>query len=185
MRGLSTRTDGAALVAAVKRLDPGALIAITNTPAWLAAEDIQQIVLGITESLSTEEWLVDLHTTAARPFLVAVIGDATYGITGTDSATLEDAGGGLDTTETGVTIRLGGEPDWVHEGVDYDIQVAPEGVMSGGEQVTVTAVDAATGTYPDRLQQLTVTRSVNGIVKTHTNGDRVRMWHQTVIGPWG
>jgi hypothetical protein len=175
MRSLSLRADGAALVAAVQALTEGALIAITNPPAGMPAEDIEQVVLGITETITVDEWLVDLHTTAARPFLVAVIGDQTYGITGSDSTTLNEA---LDTTETGVDIHCGGGADWVREGVDYDIQVL-------GERMTVTAVGSASGTFPNRTQTLTVTRSVNGIVKAHASGAPVEMWHQTVIGPWG
>jgi hypothetical protein len=175
LRSLSLRTDGPALVAAVQALAEGDLVVITNPPAGMPAEQIEQIVLGITETITVDEWLVDLHTAAARPFLVAVIGDQTYGITGSDSTTLGEA---LDTTETGVDIDCGAGADWVHEGVDYDIKV-------GGERMTVTAIGSATGTFPNRTQTLTVTRSVNGIVKAHATAAPVEMWHQTVIGPWG
>jgi hypothetical protein len=175
MRSLSLRADGAALLAAVQALTEGALIVIANPPAGMPAEQIEQIVLGITETITVDEWLIDLHTTAARPFLVAVIGDQTYGITGSDSTTLGEA---LDTTETGVDIDCGAGDDWVHEGVDYDIKI-------GGERMTVTAAGAASGAFPNRTQTLTVVRSVNGIVKAHATAAPVEMWHQTVIGPWG
>jgi hypothetical protein len=175
LRSLSLRTNGAALVAAVQSLDPGALVVIQNPPDDMPGEQVEQIVLGITETITADEWTIDLHTTAARPFLVAKVGDATYGITGSDSTTLDEA---LDTTETGVDIDCGAGADWVHEGADYDIQI-------GGERMTVTAAGAASGTFPARTQTLTVTRSVNGIVKTHASGAQVHMWHRTVIGPWG
>lgn len=87
MRSLSTRTDGEALVAAVQALDPGALIRITNVPPEIT-EDIEQVVLGITETISTEEWIVELHTTPAGPFTVASRGDV--GLAGSRTTLVAD-----------------------------------------------------------------------------------------------
>lgn len=182
MRSLSTRTDGAALVAAAQALDPGALIRIENPPAWLPQQDIEQIVLGVTETISTERWLIDLHTTAAAPFTVPEVEHAVVGIAQSDSATLDEA---LDTTETGVDIDCGAGPDWVHE-ADFDIVIRPANAPSlSGERMTVTAVGAMSGTFPSRKVTLTVTRSVNGIVTTHASGSLVEFATKAHIGLWG
>jgi hypothetical protein len=88
-----------------------------------------------------------------------------------DSAVTAEA---LDTTETGVDINAGAGPDWVYE-ADFDI-------VFGGEKVTVTAVSAMAGTFPNRTCTLTVTRSVNGIVKSHATGAPVSFFHRAHIG---
>lgn len=57
---------------------------------------------------------------------------------------------------------------WAHDNGDFTITV-------GGEDMTVTAVGAASGTYPSRTQALTVTRSVNGAVLAHAAGVEIRL----------
>lgn len=175
VRALSTRTGGDALVAAALALREGALLRLTNLPADVSAEDQDLMVLGITEPVRTEQWLLDLHVAPAAPFTVAVLEDGTVGILQSDSATLDEA---LDTTETAVDIDAGAGPDWVHDGVDYDITI-------GGERMTVTAVGAMSGTFPARKATLTVTRSVNGITKTHSAGAKVEWATKAYIGLWG
>jgi hypothetical protein len=175
LRGLSTRTDGAALVAAVQTLDPDGLIVIRNTPLWISAEDVSQLVLGLTESIHTDEWLIDAHTTPALPFAVPTVADDEgYQILGSDAAVTAEA---LDTTETGVDINCGAGPDWVHE-TDFDIVI-------GGERMTVTAVAAMAGTFPARTTTLTVTRSVNGIVKSHATAAAITFHRRAYVGAWG
>jgi hypothetical protein len=175
LRSLSTRTDGAALVAAVQTLDPGGLVVIQNTPLWISAEDVYQLMLGLTESIHTDEWLIDAHTTPALPFAVPTVeDDEGYQILGSDSAVTAEA---LDTTETGVDINCGAGPDWVYE-TDFDIVI-------GGERMTVTAVAAMAGTFPNRTTTLTVTRSVNGIVKSHATAAAVEFFRKAYVGAWG
>lgn len=169
IRGLSRAAAG--LVDDALVTDLGARVVISNPPVWLPPEDVDQVVLGYTESISVDEWLVDLHTTATGPYHVATVEGGALAIVGSDSATLAED---LDTTETGVDITCGAGPDWVYE-VDYDIMV-------GGERMTVTPVGAASGTFPARTQTLTVTRSVNGIVKAHSTGAAVAMYPRVFMG---
>ncbi|MFD0469939.1 hypothetical protein ACFQ0B_17595 [Nonomuraea thailandensis] len=75
----------------------------------------------------------------------------------------------LDTTETGVDITTATGPLWSTTSTGYQIII-------GGEVMTVTAVGAAAGT----VQTLTVTRSVNGVVKSHASGAEVRMFQPAI-----
>lgn len=175
LRALSGRTGGDQLVAAALGLREGSLLRLVNLPVDVSPEDLDLLVLGLDEVERTEQWLLDLHAVPAAPFTVGVVDDTTVGLLQSDAATLNEP---LDTTETAVDIHLGAGPDWVHEGTDYD-------VTFGGERVTVTAVGAASGTFPNSLQTLTVTRSVNGIVKPHPAGAEVTWFPEAYIGLWG
>jgi len=52
-----------------------------------------------------------------------------------------------------------------------DAAAFPVDVNIGGEKVTVTNITGASSP-----QTFTVTRSVNGVVKTHAAGEQVRLW---------
>lgn len=72
------------------------------------------------------------------------------------------------TTSTNWAIKTTDLGDvWSTTGVPYDWEVA-------GERVTVTAMTAAAGVGP-YTQNATVTRSVNGVVKTHAVGEAVQL----------
>jgi hypothetical protein len=144
---------------------------IEGPPLWLPPEDIDQVVLGYSETIGQAEWTQDWQCTPAGPYKIAAVEHATLGMLLSDTAVTAEA---LDTTETGVDINAGAGPDWVYE-ADFD-------VLIGGERMTVTAVAAMAGTFPARTTTLTVTRSVNGIVKSHATGAAVSFFHRAHIG---
>lgn len=75
---------------------------------------------------------------------------------------------GYNTTGTTVVVTFTDVRDaWSTTSVPYDWVVS-------GERITVTSMGAVTGSGP-WTQTATVTRSVNGIVKSHLAGDPVRM----------
>lgn len=165
-------TGDAALVAAVAALDVGDRVVVTNPPDDEPPEDISQVVLGTREELLSDfERVITLLCQPEQLYHIAEIGHEDYGMIASASTTLNEA---LTTTETLVDLHCGAGADWVHE-ADWDI-------MIGGERMTVTAVGAASGTFPNRTQTITVTRSVNGIVKTHSTGDRVDWFHAARVG---
>lgn len=160
------------LFASAAALDVGDRLTVDNPPVWLPPDQITQLAQGFAETLSQFEWDVSTNNSPESPYHIAEVEHPLYSTLGSDSATLDEP---LDTTETGVDIDAGAGPEWVHEGTDYDVLV-------GGERMTVTAVGAATGTFPARKQTLTVVRSVNGVVKTHPAGARVEFFHKSYIG---
>lgn len=151
------------LSTAAQAVGVGDRIVVTNPPSWLPPEEIQQIVQGATETIGQYHWLMDFNCAPASPYDVAVwddssgVGEARYSSDGTTIT--ED----LTTTETGINISTPTGPVWSSTAVPYDIVI-------GGERMTVTAVSGVSA-----AQVFTVTRSVNGVVKTHATGATVEL----------
>lgn len=152
------------LIDAATRVDVGDRIQITDPPAWLPPGTIDLMVQGYKETMSQYEWVIEYNCTPYGPWLVAV--------TDEDSARANTAGcelaEDLTTTETGVDVLTTTEPRWV-DSATYASDF-PFDIVIGGEVMTVTA---CTGTTTS--QTFTVTRSVNGIVKSHSTGDAVSL----------
>jgi hypothetical protein len=150
----------AALVADLVAADVGDLLTIENMPtAWLPPGVLSQLALGFGEFIAQFDWDVSVNCTPAAPYEVAAFDvQGRYGPH--DTVTAE----ALDTTETGVDITTPTGPLWSTTATGYD-------VLIGGERMTVTAVSAPSGTN----QTLTVTRSVNGVVKSHASGAAVEL----------
>ena len=141
-------------------LDIGDRLAITNPPAWLTYDDIEQHAQGFTEVIESHRRTIAVDATPARPYNVGILDDTTWGRLDNDACTLNEA---LDTTETGVDVVSVNTP-WGSQ-FNYDIVI-------GGERMTVTARSGA-----GLSQTLTVTRSVNGVVKSHSSGAEVRLFN--------
>jgi hypothetical protein len=149
----------AALVLDVQDLDIGDRLTVTNLPAWLPPEDVSQLAQGFKETMSNYDHRVAINCSPASPWAEITSYDATGARYDSPATVTAEA---LDTTETGVDITVTG-PKWSHADGDFD-------VMIDGERMTVTAI---TGTGP--AQTFTVTRSVNGIVKSHNIGVSVNL----------
>lgn len=158
----SQLTGDAALTTDVLDAELGERLVVTDPPAWIPPEDITQIIQGYSEVLGNFEAEIHFNCSPESPYHVAVYGTDRYA-PHTDCITNE----ALDTTETGVDITTPTGPLWsTSPGGNFDI-------MIGGERMTVTAVGAAAGT----VQTLTVTRSVNGVVKSHATGVKVEFFN--------
>src|SRR5690606_15665464 len=71
----------------VAALDVGDRLTIQHPPEWLPPDDIDQYVLGYTESIAVDEWTQDWHTTPVGPLRIATV--AAGHVLGSDSATLD------------------------------------------------------------------------------------------------
>lgn len=156
-----------ALLADVEAVDIGDLITIED----LEVDTVELVVVGYTETADSARRVITFNCVPADPYRIAEVEHATRGVLQSGSATTAEA---LDTTETGVDITAGAGPDWTHED-DFDITI-------GGERMTVTAVGAMAGTFPSRTCTLTVTRSVNGVVKSHATAATVAFFNPSYIG---
>lgn len=143
--------------------DVGDRVTVDNPPSWMPPEDISQIIQGYAEELGNYEHKMYFHCSPESPYQVAVYGTSRYGPH--DTVTNE----ALDTTETGVDVDTPTGPLWDTTASGFDI-------MIGGERMTVSTVGAAAGT----VQTLTVTRSVNGVVKSHGSGAPVTLFVPSV-----
>ncbi|TAJ21831.1 MAG: hypothetical protein EPO65_00590 [Dehalococcoidia bacterium] len=147
-------------------LDLGDKITVANLPTWVSPDDTAQLAQGLTETLTPFDWQIEANCSPASPWDVAVYGDTTgpgEARYSSSSTTLNEA---LDTTETGVDIAT----SYLWTAVDQ-----PFDIVIGGERMTVTAVTGSSSP-----QTLTVTRSVNGVVKSHASGAAVRLFKPAV-----
>jgi hypothetical protein len=163
-----------ALVTAAAAADMGDMVSIANPPAWLPPETIEQLVNDFTETIESHHWTIEVGGTPARPYEVWTVASGAnrgrippaYGETTVNEV--------LDTTETGVDI-ISTTVRWI-DSATY-ATMFPFDIMINGERMTVTAL-----TGVGLTQTMTVTRSVNGQVKTHAAGSVVELFKTPVIG---
>ncbi|MDQ7910265.1 hypothetical protein RB614_37805 [Phytohabitans sp. ZYX-F-186] len=150
--------------ARVDELDIGDYFSIPDTPAWLEPGPIEQLAQGYNERIENVTRTITFNCRPAGPYQVAVRGLINH----RDSAATV-LGEDLDTTETDVTVAVTG-PLWVTGSVDFNIMV-------GGELMAVTNISGSSSP-----QTFTVTRSANGVVKTHAAGAEVHVHPLPVRG---
>jgi hypothetical protein len=70
-----------------------------------------------------------------------------------------------------------GYPLWTTNAADFpfDIQAHPLGALGRGERITVTDITGTTSP-----QTFTVTRSVNGVVMSHDEGEVIALFYTPV-----
>lgn len=151
-----------ALTDDVAAVELGDRISITNPPAWTDQLQIDQLVQGYTEELNVYRRGMIANLSPAVLYDIGVYddfyGDDRYA---SGNCLLNEA---LDTTETGIDVLAASNAErWSSTAVPYKIVI-------GGEVMTVTAVTGAVA-----AQTLTVTRSVNGVVKSHSSGIAVEL----------
>lgn len=141
----------------------GDLVVVSNASAARVYDDIRLIVRGYTETITTnKQHKITFNTTPADVFDGLILDDTTY--SRADSGTSTTAGT-LTTTATSMSVATTDSGDlWGSINVPFDVIVA-------GERMTVTAITGATSP-----QTFTVTRSVNGVVKTHAAGEKVQLF---------
>jgi hypothetical protein len=156
------------LIPAVALLDSGDRVTITGAPAWLPPETIDLLVQGYTETLDSFVWDLTFNCSPAGPYRVLQLNSSTYGRTDSLYSTLNS---GLTTTATSVSVAVAaGRALWTTSAGDR-----PFDVVIGGEVMRVTNVTGSSSP-----QTFTVTRSINGVVKTHAAGAQVRLHHPVV-----
>ncbi|MFJ3173798.1 hypothetical protein ACIPJK_23865 [Streptomyces roseus] len=143
-----------ALIPALSALRSGDVIRITDLPAWLPPGPVDLLVEGGEDQFKTFEWILTLACSPAGPWNVGVLNDATFGRWDTAGSTLVS---GVNATATSLSVASTGKV-WSPIAADW-----PFNILVGGEVMTVTAVSGSTSP-----QTLTVTRSVNGIVKAQS-----------------
>lgn len=149
------------LIPAWSAMPFGARMTAANPPAQVAPDTIDAVVEGWSERWDTKTWGAVLSTSPFSPYRVSVLAETTgdvdenLGWLDWDSCTLNTA---IDSDD--VTWLVDADPVDTTDSDDF-----PRNVFIGGEEVTVTACSG--GSAP---QTWTVTRSVNGVVKSHDPG---------------
>lgn len=148
-------------------LTVGERLQVENADSSGLYDTVDLFTAGLTIQLSTFAHRVTANCVPYDPYRVCELDAGTWVLTA-DTTLDED----LDTTETGVTVAINDGSVWSHADGDFDIDV-------GGERMTVTAVSGSSSP-----QTFTVTRSVNGVVKTHSSGAQVRVADPHYLAGW-
>jgi hypothetical protein len=152
-------------------VEVGDRITVTNPPSWLPPDDIELMCIGYQETFSQFEWDITYVCVPYDPYLTGQVEEGDYERVDTDGCELAEA---LDTTETGIDVTTTATYRWVDSATYPDD--FPFDIVVGGEVMTVTA---CTGTSSS--QTFTVTRSVNGVVKSHSSGADVRLFQPAYV----
>ena len=141
---------------------------VRNLQARGIYQSIDQLVNSYTLTLHKYAPTLELNGTPASPYNAAVLDDTATRLGSGATETTED----LDTTETSITIHSTDNVTPFINSTDHASSF-PVDIVIGGELMTLTACTSPTGA--DLAQTMTVTRSVNGVVKTHATGAAVEL----------
>jgi len=140
----------------------GDVFEVTDLPTWMPPDELFLRMEGYTETINAFGWDVVMNCSPARPFRVGVVGDSILGHLDTAGCELAED---LTTTETAVDVTTTDGPLWTTESANM-----PFTIRVGGEVMNVTAISGSSNP-----QTMTVTRSVNGVVKAHSTGADVKL----------
>lgn len=146
-------------------------LTVLNPPPGVPPSTLELAIEGYTEVIGETVWTVTLNCSPMRPYEISVIeGDGSYEQpvmrVDSDTSTLAT---GVDSDDTSLSVASSGVI-WTTTDEPFDIDI-------GGEQITVTTVTGASSP-----QTFTVTRSVNGITKSHLSGAAITLWRPPVLG---
>jgi hypothetical protein len=159
----------ATLATGLLSMDLGSRLVITNPPSYMAPENISQIVQGVTEFLSNFERQITANCSPESGMEIGRYSAAT--VSGGGQAKYSSGGSSvstaMNTTTTTMSVKTAsGFALWTTVASQ-----CPFFIMVNGEKMTVTAI--ASTTSP---QTFTVTRSVNGVVKSHSVDEVVALF---------
>lgn len=151
----------------VAAVESGDRVSVSNplSPP-LPPGDIALIAQGYEEELDSQRWTVTLNASPGDPWDVATLGsDRRLETSGSELATAVGA------SDTSLSVAVTAGPLWVTASAEL-----PLDITLGGEVVTVTAVSGTSSP-----QTFTVTRSVNGVSKSHTAGTAVTVANPLIL----
>lgn len=159
------------LTQAILDTDIGDRLVVTSPPSWLPPYQVTQMVFGYDEVMDKFQHSVTFRTIPEVPYEIGTATPAATSVTQTKTDHLSSTlNADITSSATSIDVAIDntGGALWTTSGVDFDIVV-------GGERMTVTSVSGASSP-----QTFTVTRSVNGVVKAHSDFDPVRLWKRSI-----
>lgn len=161
-----------ALADNIKDADIGDMFTITGMDAAFVYDDVNLIIVGYTENIDPFVHTITFNCMPAEPYEVFVAEDDGSRISSGETSELNAS---MTTTQTTMSVLSADATTlWTTAGGDMPISV-----MVGGEEI---AVGAISGTTPGSAQTFSsLTRSVNGVVKTHEVDEIVRLKRDGVV----
>jgi hypothetical protein len=156
----------------VTGLDVGDKLSVTDLPSWLPPDDVALLAQGFTETLTDFTWDIEVNCVAASPYAITEAESTTGSTVNKADTAGSELASGINTTATSLSVTTTIGPVWTDANAEdgFDIYI-------GGERMTVTDISGTSSP-----QTFTVTRSVNGVVKSHLAGAAVRLWTPPRLG---
>jgi hypothetical protein len=154
----------------VVALVPNGRVTVTGLPYPLYPPGgVDQFIEGWTETISADKWQMALSCSPAGPYHVGLI-------EGTTDPWVVDAGdcvlnANITATDVSIALKTNVGPILSTAGGDY-----PRDLYVDGEQIRVTAVSGVSSP-----QTATVTRSINGVVKSHLANAKVSLYRPATL----
>ncbi len=148
---------GSTVGQAILAIDAGRYLTIDNLPAGQRPDAVEQLIQGYTETHSNKQWEIVFNGTPYAPWRAGIIEGALEPPRFVAASTTVNDATSSATSLTFVTATDSAR--WVLA-ADLATTPFPFDVMIAGERMTITAITGSTNT-----QTVTVTRSVNGVVK--------------------
>ncbi|WP_330478675.1 hypothetical protein OG301_26720 [Streptomyces platensis] len=156
-------------IPAVLRLKEGDLLRLTDLPPWVSHGDVDLIVEGWTETLDMYRWEIEFNCSPGGPWNLAEASHPRYATVDTDGSALGAAVTASATALTVLATDAEARP-WTSNPSDL-----PFAIQVGGEVMSVTAVSGTSSP-----QTFTVTRSVNGVSKSHPASAPVHLAYSAI-----
>jgi hypothetical protein len=162
-----------ALADAAGDVRPGHLITMNNLPDTIAAGGVASLLAqGWTEDIGSHRRTITFNCTPASPYTITVAESTTGSTVNKADTAGSQLASGINTTATSLSVTTTIGPVWTDANAEdgFDIYI-------GGERMTVTDISGTSSP-----QTFTVTRSVNGIIKSHLAGAAVRLFTPPRLG---
>lgn len=157
---LSSPNISAALENNIKDADIGDRFVITGLQKAFVYDDVSLIIVGYTETIDPFVHLITFNCMPADPYTVAVYDTSRYDA---DNSTVTS---NITSTATSLSATQSGTTLWTTDGTMF-----PFDINVGGERMRVTNITGSSSP-----QTMTVTRSINGVVKAQTAGTAIELW---------
>lgn len=140
---------------------------ISNPKTGQTPNQITQLARGYSERLNVFEHSVAINSAPENPYETIVLDVASVKVDGNASSLAS----GVTTTATSLSVATTDGVMWTTSAGQW-----PFSIGISGERMTVTAVSGASSP-----QTFTVIRSINGVVKTHSAGEAVRLFFPATL----
>lgn len=159
------------LANSIKNSDVGDRFSVIKMEQAFVYDKVDLLIVGYTETIDPFIHTITFNCMPAEPYEVFVVESDGSRISSGDTSELNAS---MTTTATSMSfLSADATTLWTTAGGDMPIPV-----MVTGEEMTITAIS---GTTPGVAQTATVVRSVNGVVKTHSSGEVVRLKRRAVL----
>jgi hypothetical protein len=167
----SAITSSATLLDSLIRAEVGNTMTLSGLPSWLPPDDVYLLVQGYREELGKFLWTLTFNLSPAWVYNVGKYDEDTkVGVSRYDHAS-STVGTAIDDNDVTMSVALNSVTEHTEDLWTTDSGDFPFDIMVGGEQMTVTNITGSSDP-----QSFTVTRSVNGVVKSHAVGTNVRLY---------